>query len=93
MGRDAEYWAKSGTDLKVGEVPSDAINLNVEGRSVASPIQGFGKMWQKTYKVNLGDVEPTAVIKVWKERFAKFWPRATRSTAPSPGSRRETLPC
>ncbi|MDQ4065129.1 MAG: hypothetical protein M3161_03690, partial [Actinomycetota bacterium] len=85
MGRDAGSWAKTGTDLKVGEIPSDAINLNVEGRSVASPIQGFGKMWQKTYKVNLGDVSPTDVIKVWKERFADFWPEGNRFYGPLTG--------
>lgn len=86
MGRDAEFWAKSGTDLKVGELPADAINLNVEGRSVASPIQGFGKMWQKTYKVNLGsDVTPADVITVWKERFADFWPEGNRFYGPLTG--------
>ena len=29
------------------------MNLNVEGRRLPAPLQGFGKMWQKTYRVRL----------------------------------------
>jgi hypothetical protein len=74
--RDSAYWAKQVSKLKVGEVPEDAINRNVEGRRVVGPIQGFGKMWQKTYRVRLhgADVTPQEVIRVWKEEFASFWP-------------------
>ena len=46
--RDAAYWAKDVTTLQVGDVPAEAINLNVTGRRVVGPVQGFGKMWQKT---------------------------------------------
>ena len=49
--RDATNWAKSVSRLNVSEVPEGAVNINVEGRRLASPIQGFGKMWQKTYQV------------------------------------------
>ncbi len=74
--RDASSWAKQVTKLKVGEVPSDAVNRNVEGRRVMSPIQGFGKMWQKTYRVALdrAEVSPAELIAEWKENFASFWP-------------------
>jgi hypothetical protein len=74
--RDAGNWAAQGTDLHLGEVPADAINLNVEGRSVAGPVQGFGKLWQKTYKVTLAgvDVTPAEVIAAWKAHFPEFWP-------------------
>ena len=51
--RDAASWAKAVTRLNVSEVPEGAVNLNVDGRRLASPIQGFGKMWQKTYQVRL----------------------------------------
>ena len=75
-GRDADYWAKHVSTLSVSDVPEGAINLNVEGRRVVGPIQGFGKMWQKTYKVRLtgADVSPAEVIRTWKENFPKFWP-------------------
>ena len=37
----------------VSEVPEGAISINVVGKRLAGPIQGFGKMWQKTYQVGL----------------------------------------
>ncbi len=51
--RDAANWAQRGTDLRVSDAPENAINLNVDGRRVVSPLQGFGKMWQKTYRIRL----------------------------------------
>jgi hypothetical protein len=73
---DAAAWAKQVTKLKVGEVPTEAVNRNVEGRRVMSPIQGFGKMWQKTYRIRLtGATEtPAEVVSEWKANFASFWP-------------------
>ncbi len=53
QARDAANWAKSVSRLNVSDVPEGAVNINVEGRRLASPIQGFGKMWQKTYQVRL----------------------------------------
>jgi hypothetical protein len=86
MSRDESNWAKKGTDLQVGDVPKGAINLNVQGRSVNSPIQGFGKMWQKTYRVNLGnDVEAAEVISTWKEKFPSFWPKGQNFYGPITG--------
>jgi hypothetical protein len=73
--RDAGRWAKPVSKLHVETVPDDAANL-VEGKRLVGPIQGFGKMWQKTYRVRLDglEVSPTEVIGIWKERFAEFWP-------------------
>ena len=36
--------------LTVAEAPEGAPNL-VEGKRLVGPVQGFGKLWQKTYKV------------------------------------------
>ncbi|MGH2558649.1 MAG: hypothetical protein ACRDJH_06265 [Thermomicrobiales bacterium] len=87
IARDAPYWAPSVSRLSVSEVPADAVYLNVEGRQVVGPIQGFGKMWQKTYRVQLVGtaVTPAEVITTWKERFADFWPRGNRFHAPLTG--------
>jgi hypothetical protein len=76
QGRDEVYWAKGKPMLRVGEVSSEAVNLNVEGRRVMSPIHGFGKMWQKTYTVSIDrpDITPEEVIREWKKDFPKFWP-------------------
>ena len=51
--RDATNWAKTVSTLNVAEVPEGAVAINVEGKRLAGPIQGFGKMWQKTYQVRL----------------------------------------
>ena len=47
--RDAVYWAQHVSTLKVTRVPTGALDLNVEGRRVVGPLQGFGQMWQKFY--------------------------------------------
>jgi hypothetical protein len=85
--RDAAYWAKAVSTLKVGDLPPEAINRNVEGRRVMSPIQGFGKMWQKTYKVSLkgAKASPQEVIAAWKENFPKFWPKRNLFYGPLTG--------
>ena len=52
--RDAAYWAGGYAEtLKVAGVAEGATNINVEGRRAVGPLQGFGKLWQKTYRVSL----------------------------------------
>jgi hypothetical protein len=74
--RGEESWAKSVARLEVTDVPEGAVNLNVDGRRLASPIQGFGKMWQKTYQVRVPSerASATELIAAWKENFRDFWP-------------------
>ena len=69
--RDAGHWAAPVGRLKVGGVSDDAVNINVEGRQVVGPLQGFGQLWQKTYSVRLSgaSITPKEVIKEWKENF------------------------
>lgn len=85
--RDAGNWADPVSRLKLGEVPSEAVNLNVEGRRAVGPLQGFGQMWQKTYWVRLSgaEVTPSETMGIWKERFADFWPGKNRFYAPLTG--------
>jgi len=73
-------WAKPVDQLAVEEVPDGAVNLNVDGRQVVGPLQGFGQLWQKTYKVRLNnsDATPAEVIKVWKEKLPEFMPDNSR---------------
>jgi hypothetical protein len=65
-------------------VPSDAIDLNVTGRRLAGPLQGFGQLWQKTYRVRLDGsaAAPAEVVSVWKREFGSFWPAGARFYAP-----------
>ncbi len=87
LPRDAESWAKGISRLEVGAVPDGATNLNVAGRRPTSPIQGFGKMWQKTYRVSLPAERASAVevIAIWKQRFPEFWPAGNRFYGPITG--------
>lgn len=85
--RDAAYWASPVSALRVSDVPSGALNLNVEGRRPTGALQGFGQMWQKTYRVRLRDVRvsPAEIIKTWKENFSRFWPPDSHFYAPLTG--------
>ncbi len=85
--RKATNWAKTVSHLNVSEVPEGAMNLNVEGRRLASPIQGFGKMWQKTYQVRIPTERVSAadLIETWKQRFPDFWPEGNSFYGPLTG--------
>ena len=85
--RDAAYWARYVETLEVSEVPEGAVNLNVDGRRTVGPLQGFGKMWQKTYHVRLegAGASPAEVVKAWRERFPDFWAPGNRFLVPSTG--------
>jgi hypothetical protein len=86
---DASAWAPSVRSLNVGEVPAGALASTVQGRRLAGPLQGFGKMWQKTYRVRLADspLSPAEVIAAWKEHFPSFWPKGNTFYAPLAGIR------
>jgi len=65
---DAAHWARHVETLKV---PEGLLSPNVEGRRPVGPLQGFGKMWQKTFKVRLKgtSASPAEVVETWRERF------------------------
>lgn len=78
LPRNAASWAAKVDRLQV-EQRDGVRGTNVAGRRLTSPIQGFGKMWQKTYSTNLGAVAtPQAVIATWKAHFPEFWPEGNR---------------
>ena len=85
--RDAAFWSGQVSGLKVSNVPSGALNLNVDGKLVNGPLQGFGQMWQKTYRITLNGASLSAkeVIRVWKEHFPDFWPAGNRFFGPLTG--------
>ena len=78
-------WARPVPRLHVGEVPTGATGINVEGRRPSGALQGFGQLWQKTYRVRLGGVAPAEVLGTWKERFTEFWPSGNHFYAPLTG--------
>jgi hypothetical protein len=78
--QDAAYWARLTSVMKVSRQPTGALNLNVEGKRVVGPLQGFGQLWQKTYRVRLPAVKltPAEVMKIWKANFPTFLPPQQR---------------
>jgi hypothetical protein len=82
--KDSGAWARPVERLATTAVgPDDAVT----GRRVAGPVQGFGQMWQKTFRVRLDGVEstPREVMATWKEHFPTFWPQGARFYAPLAG--------
>src|SRR5687768_17528717 len=77
--RDGAHWAKPVGRLSAEGVAGAKVD-SVTGKSVTGPLQGFGQMWQRTFRVPLegSSMSPQEVIVVWKERFATFWPKAGR---------------
>lgn len=88
MSRDADNWAKPVGRLgPVTVLEGGAINYNVAGRRLSSAVGGFGRLFQKTFSIRLegASVTPQEVIKVWKTRFAEFWPKGQRMFLPATG--------
>jgi hypothetical protein len=78
MGDEERTWAP----------PIEAITGSaghLEGRRLTGPQQGFGQLWQKTYRVFVPDHEPRAVIATWKANYGDFWPSVNKFNAPVAG--------
>ena len=86
---DSASWATPTARLELDGVPTGATNLNVAGRRLVGPVQGFGQLWQKTYRVRLtgARVTPAEVIAEWKANYASYWPAGNRFYAPPAGIR------
>lgn len=83
--RDAGNWAKPVERLSADGVAGAKVD-SVSGKRVSGPLQGFGQLWQKTFKVSVdGDLAPAEVIATWKERFPTFWPKGSKFYAPLAG--------
>jgi hypothetical protein len=78
--RDTAFWAQRVERLEVSDIPEGAANVNVQGRREVGALQGFGRLWQKTYRVRLTGVEasPEEVVRVWKQHFPGFQPPSSR---------------
>ncbi|MEO9175222.1 MAG: hypothetical protein ABI317_06870 [Gaiellales bacterium] len=84
MSPDSE---RSSSDAWARPVERLSGAINVAGKRPTSPIQGFGRMWQKTYRVRLegSATTPRELIAAWKEHFGTFWPKKARFVAPLSG--------
>src|SRR6266851_2587549 len=71
-------WASKVERLQV-DPRTGVRGTNVAGRRLTGPIQGFGKMWEKTYRISVpATVTPQQAIATWKAHFPEFWPKGTR---------------
>jgi hypothetical protein len=76
--RDVASWARKVDRLEVDQ-RSGVRGTNVAGRRLTGPVQGFGKMWQKTYRMDAGPrITPEQAIATWREHFPEFWPKGNR---------------
>lgn len=84
--RDAASWAKPVDRLSAEGVAGAKVD-SVSGKRVSGPLQGFGQLWQKTFRVRLdgSTMTPEEVIATWKERFPTFWPKSATFYAPLAG--------
>ena len=88
LPRNAGSWAAKVDRLTVAD--GGSRGSNVAGRRLTGPVQGFGKMWKKTYWIEVSpNISPRTVIAEWKEHFGEFWPEGNRFKGPltslSPG--------
>jgi hypothetical protein len=82
--KDSGSWAHPVERLETTAI--GASDDAVTGRRVAGPVQGFGQMWQKTFRVRLdGNRSSREVMTIWKEQFPTFWPRSAKFYAPLAG--------
>jgi hypothetical protein len=72
----AAGWAAPVKRLHAPTPPPGAVNLNVNGRRLNGVVQGFGQLWQRTYRVRLqgSHLTPAEVVSAWKDHFSEFWP-------------------
>ena len=81
MRSDVGNWATSVDRLAVDAAgPTSPTNAwGVTGRRVTGPMQGFGRLWQRTYTCPVGDVAtPQQAIAEWRAHFGEFWPGGSR---------------
>jgi anti-anti-sigma factor len=70
-------WAKSVDHQSLAGIPEGVMNINVAGRRPSSPVHGFGRLWDKRYRLRLDDtdLEPRQIISLWRDEFPDFWPK------------------
>ncbi len=80
--RDTGLWAGR-TDRLTVVAKEGAHGANVAGRRLTGPVQGFGQLWHKTYRISIpAAVSPRQAITTWKAHFAEFWPAGSTFAGP-----------
>ena len=73
-------WARSVERLSTGLIPGEAMDINVRGREPAGPVRGFGRLWDKRYRLRIEREAPSPreIVSLWKAEFPDFWPAGNR---------------
>jgi hypothetical protein len=84
--RDDGNWAQPVDRLSAAGVSGAPVDA-VTGKRLSGPLQGFGQLWQKTFRVPLEGIElsPQELIATWKASFPTFWPKDASFYAPLAG--------
>lgn len=79
--------AREGEEHASDPLPADSLDINVEGRAIAAPDDGFGQLWRKVFRIRLEGVErtPEEIVRTWRERFGEFWPKGNYFYRPDEG--------
>lgn len=77
---NAINWAKPVSELFVPFTPNEARNLNVNGLRAVGPVNGFGRLMEKVFRLHINDPTITAekAIAALKENFPLFQPKSNR---------------
>lgn len=74
-------WANPVDEINMNWIsPGEARKLNVIGRRAIGPVNGFGPLWQKTYRLFIDDsgITPDLVVRAMKENFPLFQPSCNK---------------
>jgi|WetSurMetagenome_2_1015567.scaffolds.fasta_scaffold78003_2 hypothetical protein len=68
-------WALSTSPLTIHGRPYFFPYREIKYEHFASPQDGFGRMWHKTYRLSLvkNDVNALQLMQIWKTKFPEFW--------------------
>jgi anti-anti-sigma regulatory factor len=72
--RDVGCWARPISRLHVPPMPPQAMNLNVHGLRLSGALDGFGRLWQKTYGLRIRGlaISPEEAMAELKGNFTGF---------------------
>ncbi len=72
---DEHNWAAKVDRLHVDDA-NRHVAFNLEGKRLAGPQQGFGRLYDRTFTIALGpDVTPETLIADWRTHFGELWPK------------------
>jgi anti-anti-sigma regulatory factor len=80
-------WLAGPGQLKLPPVPRGAIGKYVAGRYPQGPAQGFGTLWEETYRLMLGKIAPSPeeIIARIKAEYTSLMPPQNRAYLPPEG--------